>query len=124
MKSRARQQPAAKPSSGRTAVMYVRVSSKEQEQGFSIAAQRQLLTDYAEREGIHVLQEFEDIETAAEVMAVPVIVRDHYLQAIGGLIETYKRELGATGIDYHLLTIDQPLELALLAYLSTRGRAL
>jgi site-specific DNA recombinase len=44
--------------------MYVRVSSKEQEQGFSIAAQRQLLTDYAEREGIHVLQEFEDIETA------------------------------------------------------------
>src|SRR5258707_131829 len=64
MKSRARQQPAAKASPGRTAVMYVRVSSKEQEQGFSIAAQRQLLTDYAEREGIHVLQEFEDIETA------------------------------------------------------------
>src|SRR3954453_18152250 len=60
MKSRARQQPAAKASPGRTAVMYVRVSSKEQEQGFSIPAQRQLLKDYAEREGIHVVQEFED----------------------------------------------------------------
>ena len=44
--------------------MYVRVSSKEQEQGFSIPAQRQLLKDYAEREGIHVVQEFEDVETA------------------------------------------------------------
>ena len=64
MKSRARQQPSAKASSGRTAVMYVRVSSKEQEQGFSIPAQRQLLKDYAEREGIHVVQEFEDVETA------------------------------------------------------------
>ena len=64
MKSRARQQPAAKPSSGRRAVRYVRVSSKEQEQRFSIPAQRQLLTEYAEREGIHVVQEFGDIETA------------------------------------------------------------
>jgi site-specific DNA recombinase len=64
MKSRARQQPAAKAAPGRTAVMYVRVSSKEQEQGFSIPAQRQLLKDYAEREGIRVVQEFEDVETA------------------------------------------------------------
>ena len=27
---------------------------------------------------------FEDLETAEEVMAVPAMVRDHYLQAIGG----------------------------------------
>jgi DNA invertase Pin-like site-specific DNA recombinase len=64
MKSRARQQPATTPAPGRTAVAYVRVSSKEQEQGFSIPAQRQLLTEYAEREGLHVVQEFEDVETA------------------------------------------------------------
>jgi DNA invertase Pin-like site-specific DNA recombinase len=63
-KTRARLEPPAKPSPGRTAVMYVRVSSKEQEQGFSIPAQRQLLNEYAEREGIHVVQEFEDVETA------------------------------------------------------------
>jgi uncharacterized protein (DUF58 family) len=67
---------------------------------------------------------FEDMETQDEVLAVPVVVRDHYLKAIGGLIERYKRELGAAGIDYQLLTTDQPLELALLAYLSTRGRTL
>jgi uncharacterized protein (DUF58 family) len=65
---------------------------------------------------------FEDMETQDEVLAVPVVVRDHYLKAIGGLIDRYKRELGAAGIDYQLLTTDQPLELALLAYLSTRGR--
>jgi uncharacterized protein (DUF58 family) len=67
---------------------------------------------------------FEDLETAEEVMAVPGIVREHYLKAIGGLIERYKRELGAAGIDYTLLPTSQPLELALLAYLSTRSKAL
>ena len=66
---------------------------------------------------------FEDMETRHEVLAVPAVVRGHYLKAIGDLIERYKRELGAAGIDYQLLTTDQPLELALLAYLSTRGRA-
>ena len=37
-------------------------------------------------------------------MAVPAVVREHYLKAIGALIERYKRELGASGIDYQLLT--------------------
>jgi uncharacterized protein (DUF58 family) len=67
---------------------------------------------------------FEDLETSEEVMAVPAVVRDHYLKAIGSLIERYKRELGGAGIDYQLLSTGEPLELALLAYLSTRSRAL
>ena len=67
---------------------------------------------------------FEDLETSEEVMAVPVVVREHYLNAIGAFIERYKRELGGSGIDYQLLPTNQPLELALLAYLSTRARAL
>ena len=37
-------------------------------------------------------------------MAVPGAVREHYLKEIGGLIERYRRELGASGIDYQLLT--------------------
>ena len=56
-------------------------------------------------------------------MAVPGVVRAHYLKAIGALIERYRRELGGAGIDYQLLTTEEPLELALLAYLSTRARA-
>ena len=67
---------------------------------------------------------FQDLETGQEIMAVPARVRRHYLEAIGGLIDEYKRELGACGIDYHLLRTDRPLELALMAYLSTRARRL
>jgi len=67
---------------------------------------------------------FEDLETNEEIMAVPGAVRDHYLREIGSLIERYRRELGASGIDYVLLNTKHPLELALLAYLSTRSRAL
>jgi uncharacterized protein (DUF58 family) len=67
---------------------------------------------------------FEDLETSEEVMAVPLLVREAYLASIGALIARYKRELGASGIDYYLLNTSQPLELALMAYLSTRGRAL
>ena len=66
---------------------------------------------------------FEDLETSEEVMAVPSVVRAHYLKEIGAFIERYKRELGAAGIDYQLLPTDRPLELALLSYLSTRERA-
>src|SRR2546421_1388686 len=67
---------------------------------------------------------FEDLETEEEVMAVPGVVRSHYLKAIGDLIERYKRELGAAGIDYMLLPTSTPLEMALLSYLSTPARAL
>jgi uncharacterized protein (DUF58 family) len=67
---------------------------------------------------------FEDLETSEEVMAVPEAVRGHYLKGIGSLIERYRRELGATGIDYQLLDTNHPLELALASYLSTRAKAL
>jgi uncharacterized protein (DUF58 family) len=67
---------------------------------------------------------FEDMETGDEVTAVPSVVRAHYLEAIGDLINQYRHELGASGIDYQLVTTAEPLEMALLAYLSTRARAL
>jgi uncharacterized protein (DUF58 family) len=67
---------------------------------------------------------FEDLETDEEIMAVPGVVRAHYLKEIRGLIDRYKRELGAAGIDYMLLPTSTPLEMGLLSYLSTRARAL
>jgi uncharacterized protein (DUF58 family) len=67
---------------------------------------------------------FEDLETRAEVTAVPLVAREAYLTALGGLIQRYRQELGAAGIDYHLLPTNEPLELGLLAYLSTRARML
>ena len=64
MNARSRHQTSTKPAPIREAVLYVRVSSKEQEQGFSIPAQRKLLTEYAVQHGLEVLREFEDVETA------------------------------------------------------------
>lgn len=48
------------------AVIYARVSSKEQErEGFSIPAQLELLREFARRQNMNVLEEFVDIESAS-----------------------------------------------------------
>src|ERR687886_2691492 len=48
-----------------TAVLYARVSSKEQEkEGFSIPAQLKLLRQYAADQRFPILQEYIDVETA------------------------------------------------------------
>ena len=47
------------------AVIYTRVSSKEQqEEGFSIEAQQNLLREYAEKNGLEIVEEYKDAETA------------------------------------------------------------
>ena len=47
------------------AVLYARVSSKEQEKdGFSIPAQQKLLRHYAADKAIHIAKEFTYVETA------------------------------------------------------------
>jgi len=49
----------------RAAVIYARVSSRDQERGgFSIPAQQTLLRDYAAENGFEIVEEFVDIETA------------------------------------------------------------
>ncbi len=65
---------------------------------------------------------FRDMETAAEVMAVPANVRKDYVERMQAMIAHYKRELSLVGIDYCLLDTSQPLELGLMAYLMTRRR--
>lgn len=46
-------------------VTYERVSSRDQErEGFSIPAQQRLLRSYADREGMQIVQDFVDVETA------------------------------------------------------------
>jgi uncharacterized protein (DUF58 family) len=67
---------------------------------------------------------FEDLETGQEVVAVPGAVREAYLRELHEMIGLYKRELRLAGIDYCLLDTSEPLDAALLAYLSTRRRVL
>jgi site-specific DNA recombinase len=55
------------PRSKQTAVLYARVSSKEQEkEGFSIPSQLRVLRTYASEIGISIAREFVDVETAKE----------------------------------------------------------
>ena len=49
--------------SRRKAVLYARVSSKEQELGYSIAAQQELLRRYGSEQNLSI-EEFSDVETA------------------------------------------------------------
>jgi site-specific DNA recombinase len=66
MKRTAKPAPAANPTC-KQAVIYARVSSKEQEkEGFSIPAQLKLLKEYSAANGFAVAQEYIDIETAKQ----------------------------------------------------------
>ncbi len=65
---------------------------------------------------------FRDLENADEVTADPASIRGAYLRELAGLTLTYDRELRGAGIDYVQLDTSQPLDFALLAYLSTRSR--
>jgi uncharacterized protein (DUF58 family) len=65
---------------------------------------------------------FTDLESAEEVVAVPGIVREHYLAQIEGLTKRYADGLRAAGIDYQLMSTSTPLDAALLRYLHARGR--
>lgn len=65
---------------------------------------------------------FRDMETADEVMAVPGVVRQDYIDRMQAMIAHYRRELSLVGIDYCLLETSQPLEHGLMAYLMTRRR--
>jgi hypothetical protein len=66
---------------------------------------------------------FRDMELGDELMAVPAVVRDRYLESLNAALDRYRRELGAAGIDYCLMDTSTPLEFALMSYLSTRGKA-
>jgi site-specific DNA recombinase len=64
MKRASKPAPAANPAR-KQAVIYARVSSKEQEkEGFSIPAQLKLLKEYAAAQGFAIVEEYVDVETA------------------------------------------------------------
>ena len=66
---------------------------------------------------------FRDMEGGDELVAVPSLVRQQYLDALNGALDLYKRELTSAGVDYRVLDTSQPLDFALSAYLSTRQKA-
>lgn len=65
---------------------------------------------------------FRDVESADEITADPAKVRKAYLRELAGLTLQYDRELRGSGIDYVQLDTSQPLDFALVAYLSARSK--
>lgn len=65
---------------------------------------------------------FTDVETDEAVIADPARARTEYLRELAGLTLRYDRELRGAGIDYVQLDTSQPLDFALLTYLSARAR--
>jgi site-specific DNA recombinase len=81
MKRAAKPEPAADPAR-KQAVIYARVSSKEQEkEGFSIPAQLKLLKEYAAANGFAMAQEYVDVETAKQTGRVAFGEMVAYLKA-------------------------------------------
>ena len=55
-----------KPRSPKKAIILARVSTKEQEEGYSIAAQKHRLQQYCERKGLEVVRTFEVVESSTQ----------------------------------------------------------
>jgi len=65
---------------------------------------------------------FTDVESSEEIVAVPGMVRAHYLEQLEKLKSRYADGLRAAGIDYQMISTATPLDAALLKYLNARGR--
>jgi len=65
---------------------------------------------------------FRDLESAQEITADPKSVRAAYLKELASLTLRYDRELRGAGIDYVQIDTSQPLDFALLSYLSARSK--
>jgi uncharacterized protein (DUF58 family) len=65
---------------------------------------------------------FVDPETGDEIVASSADLRSEYREAVASAIDKWRRSCGTQGMDYHLITSDQPLALGLGEYLHTRAR--
>ena len=64
--------------------------------------------------------EVEDRETGRAMAIEPEVLRDRYEQRIRRHIADLGRGLGRVGVDYQLMTTDDPLDRALHRYLASR----
>ncbi len=64
---------------------------------------------------------FVGLEGEAPIMALPQAMRERYLQNLQNHLAALRQACGANRVDYTLLTIDQPLDFALQAYLAARS---
>ena len=66
--------------------------------------------------------EFEDLETGETMLVVAEEARDLYQQNLNHYLDTLRKQCSLIGVDYTLLTTDQPLDFALFNYLAARKK--
>lgn len=66
--------------------------------------------------------EFEDLETGEKMLVEAEAARATYLENLERFRSTLRKSCGLLGIDYTLLSTDQPLDFALFEYLAARSR--
>jgi hypothetical protein len=66
--------------------------------------------------------EFEDLETGEKIRTYPWYIRQDYMESIEKFEQNYRRQCREYRIDYHLLTTNQPLDLALMEYMIKRKK--
>ncbi|HEY4233960.1 MAG TPA: DUF58 domain-containing protein [Lacipirellulaceae bacterium] len=65
---------------------------------------------------------FEGLETADHLNCNPRALRQGYLEALEGFLTTIRRGCARDGVDYALVRTSEPLDAALVAFLSHRNR--
>jgi hypothetical protein len=68
------------------------------------------------------LHRFEGLESEHHLMVNPDAIRDDYLARMKGFLARVADELGAAGVDYHLIETDRALEDALRMVIAARQR--
>ena len=63
---------------------------------------------------------FEDLETERTLFVDPEVARAGYRARFTAHLEAVRRSCERQGVAHHLLSTDEPLELALFAFLKTR----
>jgi uncharacterized protein (DUF58 family) len=66
--------------------------------------------------------EFEDLESGDKIRTYPWYIREEYRNAVRQFEQNYRRQCREYLIDYHLLTTDQSLDLALMEYMIKRKK--
>lgn len=66
--------------------------------------------------------EFEDLETGDTKLVLTQDAKEVYLENLTRYRAALKRECGLLGVDYNLVTTDQPLDYALFQYLAARAK--
>ena len=66
--------------------------------------------------------EFEDMETGEKMLIEAETAKELYLDNLNQFQNRLRKECGLLGVDYSVLTTDQPLDFALFNYLAARKR--